>query len=241
MYVSNINGKAGLKNGKGFISKITTDGKMIKQKWVDGLNSPAGMNLYKNKLYVADCDSLVVIDTDSGKVIKNYIAKEAKLLNDVTVDKKGNVYVSDTYGNAIYKLKNSAFTLWIKDKRLESPNGLIVLKDSLIVASWGVITDGWKTKTPGHIKIISLKDRTIQSLGNSNPVGNLDGIELDKKGNYFVTDWMAGKLLYIQTNGKVSLIKDFNQGSADLEYIPSKKSIFIPFMIDNKIISYQFN
>ena len=42
-YVSNINGGPLDKDGNGFISKVSRDGKMITQHWIDGLNGPKGI------------------------------------------------------------------------------------------------------------------------------------------------------------------------------------------------------
>lgn len=40
LYVSNINGAPSGKNGKGFISKLPLDGRVLKLKWAEGLNAP---------------------------------------------------------------------------------------------------------------------------------------------------------------------------------------------------------
>ena len=42
IYVSNVNGAPTEKDGNGFISKISPDGKMIKADWATGLNAPKG-------------------------------------------------------------------------------------------------------------------------------------------------------------------------------------------------------
>src|SRR5687768_8476206 len=52
LYVSNIDGDAASKDGKGSIGKVGLDGKVIQAEWVTGLHAPKGMALYKNDLYV---------------------------------------------------------------------------------------------------------------------------------------------------------------------------------------------
>src|SRR5688572_19671463 len=54
LYVANIDGKPDGKDGKGFISILTPDGKVKKRDWVTGLDAPKGMGVYKNNLYVTD-------------------------------------------------------------------------------------------------------------------------------------------------------------------------------------------
>jgi hypothetical protein len=50
---------------------------------------------------------------------------------------------------------------------------------------------------------------------------------------------LAGKLFYINDN-TVTEVLDLPQGSADLEFDISSKTIFIPLMNDNKIVVYEF-
>ncbi len=88
---------------------------------------------------------------------------------------------------------------------------------------------------------ISIKDKTIQSIGDGSSVGNLDGVESDDNGGFYITDWISGKLLHINSLGEVSELLDLPQGSADHEVIIEKNLIFIPLMMDNKLLSYIIN
>ena len=100
------------------------------------------------------------------------------------------------------------------------------------------MTDGFATKIPGHLKRISIKDKTIQSIGDGSSVGNLDGVESDDNHGFYVTDWISGKLLHIKSSGEVSELLDLPQGSADHEVVIEMNLIFIPLMMDNKLLSY---
>ena len=42
IYVSNVVGSPGEKDGKGYISKVSPDGKMLTEKWVEGLERAQG-------------------------------------------------------------------------------------------------------------------------------------------------------------------------------------------------------
>ncbi len=77
IYVSNINGKTAAKDGNGFISLLDPNGKILKLKWVTGLNGPKGMTLTGNYLYVSDIDRLAEIDIRSGQIIRFYPAPGA--------------------------------------------------------------------------------------------------------------------------------------------------------------------
>jgi sugar lactone lactonase YvrE len=127
------------------------------------------------------------------------------------------------------------------DPALESPNGLLVEHNNLIVASWGNITNGLETDTPGHLKIIDLITQQMKSLGDQSPIGNLDGIEADGQGNYLVTDWVKGRLLKITPEGRSETLIEFNPGSADHTVMPEKDLVIVPMMMDNIITAFRIN
>jgi sugar lactone lactonase YvrE len=239
LYVSNVNGDMVDKDGNGFISKLSLDGKVFETHWVTGLNGPKGMVLHGGRLYVSDIDRLVAVQVKTGRIVGSYLAPGAKFLNDVTVDGAGRIYVSDMLDNAIYRLDGNVFELWLKSAALENPNGLTVEGDELRVAAWGVMTDGFATKVPGHLKSVSIQSKAITSLGSGTPVGNLDGLEPDGRGNYLVTDWMAGGLYRIAPTGEAEQLLDLNQGSADLEFIEAARIAIIPMMMDGTVRAYR--
>ena len=238
LYVSNVNGSGVEKDGNGFISIVSLDGKMVQEKWVAGLNAPKGLALHGRTLYAADIDELVTIDINNGSIINKFKVNDAKFLNDVTASKNGDIYVSDMFLNRIHVLTEDNFSVWIESPELEAPNGLLALENEIILGSWGKMTDGFATKIPGHLKRISIKDKTIQSIGDGSSVGNLDGVESDDNDGFYITDWINGKLLHIKNSGKVSELLDLPQGSDDHEVIIEMNLIFIPLMMDNKLLSY---
>lgn len=230
VYVSNVNGEATGKDGNGFISKVSPDGKVLVMEWVTGLDAPKGLAKAGGKLYTADIDKLVEIDAASGKILRKYEAANAKFLNDVAADTSGNVYVSDMATNTIWRLANGTFEVFLNDTKLESPNGLLIDGDDLIVGAWGVMTDGMATKVPGHLKAVLLADKSIRSLGPGTAIGNLDAVEPLDGSNYLVTDWVAGKVMRVGRDGAVQVLQNLGQGTADLGFDRKTGTAFIPQM-----------
>ena len=110
LFVSNVNGKPDQKDQNGFISKVSpSNGSIIELNWVTGLDAPKGIAISNDnsKLYVSDITDLIEIDIANGKIIKRYNAPGSAFLNDVVSDNQGNIYVSDTGINTIYKLDAS--------------------------------------------------------------------------------------------------------------------------------------
>jgi DNA-binding beta-propeller fold protein YncE len=253
LFVSNINGNPTQKDQNGFISKVSpTNGSIIELNWVSGLNAPKGIAIPNNgnKLYVSDINDLVEIDIDSGKIIKRYNAPASAFLNDVASDNQGNIYVSDTITNTIYKLDakdigvngTSSLQAWLQSPQLNGPNGLHVdnTNDRLIVASLGNMS-----KPGAGIEVVDLKSKTVTVLGKvgtTSPFGGLDGIESDTAEKYYyVTDNPAGKLYVVNADGTgYRVLMDLHtHGAADLGLIQAQGTIIIPIMQDNKLVAFQ--
>jgi sugar lactone lactonase YvrE len=253
LFVSNMNGNPTQKDQNGFISKVSSsNGSIIELNWVTGLNAPKGIAISNNKstLYVSDITDLVEINIDNGKIMKRFNAPGSAFLNDVVSDNQGNIYVSDTVTNTIYKLdtnakdgnNTSSLQVWLQSPQLNGPNGLHVdnSKNRLIVASLGDMS-----KPGGGIEVIDLKNKTIATLekkGTTSTFGGLDGIESDTtEAHYYVTDNPAGKVYIVNANGTgyEILIDLHTKGAADLGFIPSQSTIIIPLMQDNKLVAYK--
>jgi DNA-binding beta-propeller fold protein YncE len=254
LFVSNIDGKPDEKDQKGFISKVSpSNGSIIELNWITGLNAPKGIAISNDngKLYVSDITDLVEIDIASGKIIKRFNAPGSAFLNDVISDNQGNIYVSDTITNTIYKLdtnvkdnNTSSLQAWLQNPQLNAPNGLHVdnNKNRLIVASLGDFS-----KPGAGIEVVDLKNKTISSLGKegtTSPFGGLDGIESDAtETHYYVTDNPAGKVYTVNADGTGygTLIDLHTQGTADLGFIQGQSTIIIPIMQDNKLVAYKLS
>lgn len=240
IYISNINGDPLKLDQNGYITKISVNGQIIEKKWISNLDAPKGLALYGNFLYVADVNKIWKISIKTKKIKKFYV-KDAGFLNDLVSNKNGDIYASDMFKNRIYRLKNNSISIWKQSKLLESPNGLLVEGNFLIVACWGKIVDGFKTSVKGKLIKVNLDSRQIKKFFSTRPIGNLDGIVFNKNYGYLVTDWVKGKLYTINKKGIVTNTRNLNSGSSDLEILMHKDLILIPMMKNNNIVAYQLN
>ena len=230
-YVSSIIGSETEKDGKGWISAVDPDGKVRHLLWLTKLNAPKGIGVYGGTLYVADIDEVVLVDMAARKVKTKIAAPGAKFLNDVAIGPKGEVYVSDTMTNAIYRCTDSACEVFVSGRNLEGPNGLLVDGNRLVVAAFGIITDPatFKTEKPGRLLAVDLKTKKVTPLGDGKPIGNLDGLEKDGE-DFIVTDYMAGKLMRISKTGTVTLLQSGFKNSADIGYDTVNRTLAVPEM-----------
>lgn len=233
LYVSNISG--------GYISTVTTDGNVQEMFWVTGLNNPRGMAIHGDNLYVATDFGLIEIDIPSATIAQSYdvasLDIQTFLINDVTADRNGNVYVSDTFGNSIYVLLKGASMLqvWLQNNpELEKINGLLAEQDRLVVTT---MVEG-----KGQLKAIDIRHGTISILSEEFPSDAtfLDGVASDHWVGYYVTDYLSSKLFHVDgDSGKVTEIvaPGLSENTADLTYIPQQSLLVIPLMNGDKLLA----
>lgn len=237
-YVSNISGTPMQANGKGFISRLSKSGKIIEKHWVTGMNAPKGLAQKGNWLFVADLKQLHIIDIANSKLVKSITAKNSKMLNDITVDKQGNVYISDLIAGGIYRLKGNKLVQWISPKQLPHPNGLFADGNTLIVATWGKgMHDDFSTDILGGLFSVNLTTKAITPLPNVKAFGNLDG--LIKIGDTFiVNDWINGNV-FTYKNGQLNKWFVADKSTADIG--SDGKNVIAPVMVEGTVISYKLN
>jgi sugar lactone lactonase YvrE len=224
LYVSNIDGTPDGKDGKGSIGKVGLDGKIIKVDWVQGLNAPKGMGLYKNKLYVADLTEVVVIDVLKGAVIQRIPVEGAVFLNDITIDKNGTVYVSDTRAFKVHKIEKNKVTTLLEN--LKGPNGLLAVNQDLLILDRGNL---YKLLPTGQLFLMA--DTMDPST---------DGIEMVRPNEYLVSCW-NGVVYYIGSSGAKQILLDTRQekiNSADIGYDAKNRILYVPTFYKNSIVAY---
>lgn len=225
LFVTNIDGAPWAKDGKGFISRMSTDGKVTELKWVDGLNSPKGMAVHGNTMYVADMDELIIIDINKGAIIKREKPEDAHSLNDVTADPQGNIYFSDSEKGRIYTYRNGAITVLVDN--LSRPNGVFYgSKGLLVVDNNGLQAVG--------------KDKKLTVLAKLSK--SPDGIEHVKGGEFVVSCW-PGEIFYVNAMAGTSVKLLDTQAqklqTADIGYDPQKRIVYVPTFFGNTVTAYQ--
>ena len=217
----------------GFITKLASNGEIDTLKWITGLHAPRALRVYDGKLYAADLGQLVIMDIASAKIETKIPAPDSQFLNGLAIDpSNGDVYISDMMTNQIvrYSQGGSEMEVFIESAELETPNGLYLDGDTLVVGAWGVITDPatFGTDVKGRIKLIDLETKTITNVGNR-PTGNIDGI-VKYGDNYIITDWATGELLEVSADGSTTVLQSGYSNSADIGFDPKRKAVAIPEM-----------
>jgi sugar lactone lactonase YvrE len=237
IFVSQIAGAPDARDGNGRIVRMRGDGSVENANFVTGLNAPKGLRACGGSLWAADIGEVVQVDMTDGAITSRVTIPDSQFLNDVACGADNTVYVSDMMGNRIYAIANGTASVWAQGEQLEWPNGLLVDGDRLIVGGWGRPEADFTTKVPGRLFALDLRTKA-KTLITRQPFANIDGVESDGRGGYVLTDWTAGKLLRVGTDGAVTELRTFPQGTADHAFVTGGNVAVVPHMNENKVAAY---
>jgi len=254
VFVSSINGQILDKDGNGYISRLSPDGKVVSAKWVTGLNGPKGLRAAGGTLWAADIDEVVGVEIASGRVTSRVKVEGAQFLNYFATAPDVTIYVSDSMLSRIYMVKDGKSSIFVEGGDVvEQPNGLLVDGARLILGTIGPAAPaagrggagrgdagrgGGRGPAPGgHLFAFDLKTKQRTQV-TTQPVGGIDGIEPDGQGGLLVTDVIGQRLLHVSKAGEVKVLAQFTAGGADFGYIGAKRIAVVPFLFGNNVSAY---
>src|SRR6266496_1730274 len=211
--------------GAGTIVRIGLDGKVIKNDWVTGLTSNKGSALYNGLLYTAETSAVAVIDVDKATIVKRIPVEGAQMLNDVAIDSKGIIYVTDTRGAKVYRIEGDKPTVYLEN--MPGANGLLTVNTDLYV-----LTSTSFQKVDANKVITKIAD------GFEN---GLDGIAMIAENEFIISNYQ-GILYYVKTDGTKQILLDTRANrimSNDISYNSKTKTLYVPSFGTNRIIAYK--
>ncbi len=230
-YVSNYDGYNPSRGaGKQHISKLTGDGQVAALDWLGGLNNPTGLAVRKNRLYAVERAGVVEVDIPSAQIVGRTAVPGAAFLNDIAIADSGDMYVSDSRKNCIYRISGGQVEEWLSGPSIEAPNGVCVFDGKLIVGTNG----------DGCLKAVDRETKEVSTLVNLGR-GIIDGIASDGEGNLLVSH-NEGRLLQISPEGRATTILDttaLRMNMADFAYVPGRKLIVFPSFTDCRVAAFR--
>ncbi len=215
-------------SGEQFISRIGLDGKILDLKWAEGLTHPTGIAIFKNRVFAVERRQVAEIDIHTGKIVIRHTLPQPMFPNDIAIDQKGILYVSDSQKGAIYISKGGRFGEWIKLPELAGINGLCIHQGRLLA---GITSDH-------SLKSIGLKTQKMETLVRFSE-GIMDGIQADEDGNILISHYDS-RLYRFSPSGQVTnLLYLPITRCADFEYIPGERMLVIPGLEANEVSAYR--
>jgi hypothetical protein len=217
------------KDGKGHISKVGLDGKILEPAFLPAaghvLNKPKGMWVIGKRLWVTDIDAVWIFDLDT-KEGRRLALPGIQFANDVTV-MKDTVYVSDNRSDQLYRVHPADFL-----KATSEPNIAVVLAGKSIFPNGiypakggGLLLAGFKSKEEPRGIYLMAPGQDPKPI--TEPIGQLDGLVQLKDGEILATDWVSGSLFsWSKGKGMQKLATGF-KGPADFAVVPDAKGLLV--------------
>jgi hypothetical protein len=211
--------------GSGSVIQLDLKGKVIKADCATGLNSNKGSAFFNGLYYTAETAAVAVIDIDKALVVKRIPVDGAVMLNDLAVDSKGIVYVSDTRTGKVYRIEGDKPSLYLEN--IPGANGLLAVNTDLYVLG-----------STTFQKVSANKEITKISEGFES---GLDGIVMVAD-NEFVLSNYKGILYYVTADGTNQVLLDSRANrimANDISYNSKTKTLYMPSFGTNRIIAYK--
>ena len=226
-FVSNVNGNPGMKENKGFISRITADGKLDSLHFIQGgrngveLNGPLGSRIRGDTLWVLDVDALRAFDTRTGAAMTSIdlSSLHPQLLNDLTLMPNGDIYITDTgwldsataprapVSYRIYRVTpDLAVSVAAEGKPLDGPDGIDWDPRRKVLILAPLMGQAMQTWLPGQAAPTRLMPGP----------GQYDGLEVEADGRVLLTSWGDSTVNELAGNRTVRVAGPMEAAPADI-------------------------
>jgi sugar lactone lactonase YvrE len=227
------------KDGKGRISKLSLDGKVLEDRFLpahgETLHKPKGIWVRGERLWVTDIDAVWIFDLKTRKGRKLDLPGMG-FANDPAV--QGNaLFISDNRGDMLYRVEpgdflnhqgNPQIAVVFAGKSI-NPNGLYPARDgSLLMVGFQSLKQArgiYSVTKSGEIKTLSKE------------IGGLDGVYQLRDGSLLVTDWNSGSLSQWSAKTGMRALASGFKGPADFCVIPDAKglTVVVPDLVQSQL------
>jgi DNA-binding beta-propeller fold protein YncE len=242
IYVGNFGGtelKPAEKDGKGYISRATADGKVVDERFLpaqgETMNKPKGIWVTANRLWVTDIDGVWIFDLKTRKSRK-LMLPGVTFANDPAL-----------VGNALYVTDNRSDQL-VKVEPADFLDASVDPKVSVVFSGRSVSPNGIYPGDKGDVLVVGFvspdSPRAIFKVGKdgepvpvSTPIGRLDGLYRMKDGTLLVTDWNSGALFSWKGEGTKQDLATGFKGPADFCVMPKGAgfTVYVPDLVKSEV------
>lgn len=147
-----------------------------------------GMEVMGNTLFAISGSNIKGYDLTSEEEVMSANISGASFLNGLTNDGSENLYATDFSAQTIYKINVADFANPVVEtlvaNTMATPNGIVYDGDNnrLIFVTWG---------SNASVRAVDLTDNSLSTL-TTTPYSNIDGIDEDNEGSYYISYWSSG-------------------------------------------------
>jgi hypothetical protein len=213
---------------------VNADGEPVSEMGGDAV-AQYGMEVIGNTLFAIVNDDVRAYDLTSGLEISSITIEGAQFLNGMASDGDHRIWVTDFSAKDIFEidftdLANPSY-VQVVSNTVTTPNGICYDEGNnrLVFVNWG---------GSAAIKAVDLTDYTITNLVSNTGLGNIDGIDNDNYGNYYIASWSPNRITKYNADFSVSEIITVAGGlssPADIAYAEEIDTLIIPNSGNNTV------
>jgi hypothetical protein len=250
-WVSNLNGEG--PKGKGFISRLEPDAERATLNYIDGerqgvpLDSPRGLAVFGDVLYVADVTAIRKFKASSGEPLGNIEVPGAVFLSDVAAAVDGSLYIADVGSDpseasvadegadAIYQVSPAGqVSVVARRANLGGPFALAANETGLWVACSG--TSELLLLVPGA------DDEAVADAGRLPLPGAAPrGLIALPDGTFAISSEANGTIYRGYRDGPFQPIIGDLEGPADLGYDTRRQRLLIPLLTGQALAIFELS
>jgi hypothetical protein len=220
----NVNGRFLASNSN---SIIEVDGNGNEVAFFGSAVAEYGMEVMGDALYAIVGNQIIGYDLTSGLEINAITISGAQFLNGLATDGINRMWVTDFAAKKIHAidysdLANPTASLVVANTTT-TPNGICYdeANNRLVFVNWG---------SNAKIKQVDLTSNTVSTLVDNAGVGNIDGIDHDGNGNFYVSSWTPNRITKWSSEFTIDEIITVSglSSPADICYAPENDTLAIP-------------
>ncbi|UCC43840.1 MAG: SMP-30/gluconolactonase/LRE family protein [Candidatus Zixiibacteriota bacterium] len=201
---------------------VQMDSEGVQSYFVTGQGCQAGLEIVDDVVYVG-CSGLGVkgYDLHTGSLVAHVTIPGSVLLNDITSDTSGNLYVSDPYGDEIYKIRLSDLSYSSLVPLIEWPNGVLYDRQNDRLLTCG--------STTRNIYSVDRDDGSLTLIIQVED-GHLDGLADDSAGNIYISAQGPDVVYRYDSDFSIppEIVSRYHNGPADIFYNKPDNVLAIP-------------
>lgn len=155
-----------------------------------GLLSSYGMEVMNNTLFAIAGSSVYGYDLDTEQQVMQISIAGAGFLNGMASDGNNRLWVTDFSAKRIHEIDVTNYaspsSSLVVNNTVTTPNGIVFdeVENRLIFVNWG---------SNAPIKQVTLDNYTVSTIATTN-LGNIDGIDNDSYGNFYISSWSPNRI-----------------------------------------------
>lgn len=184
-----------------------------------------GMEVIGNNLYTIVGSQIHCYDLTTETSVWEQTISGAGFLNGMASNGVDSIWFTDFSNKRIYTLNVNQpqnYTMLVSNTT-ETPNGIVYDGDNnrCLFVTWN---------TPAHIKAMDLTTNNVSYVVNNVGVGNIDGIDYDDDGSWFISSWSPDRITKFSndfSSSEVITVPGINN-PADICYSTETDTLAIP-------------